>query len=127
MLLRMSQTQTLSAPDWCADLQIKLMAALDAAWAMIERSDDPAVIAKARAKARACGQMAADARKITAMTPQPKPRQLPAMIHEAFDRLDSATAPLVAEAARQQARDAGQPAAAQAVAMQAALRKLKRR
>lgn len=119
MILRMSQTHTLSAPDWCADLQIKLMAALDAAWAMIERSDDPAVIAKARAKGRACGQMAADARKITAMTPQPKPhlaqpRQLPAMIQQALDQLDAPPAPQP-------------PAAAQAVAMKAALRKLKRR
>lgn len=125
----MSQTQTPAA--WCADLQARLMAALDAAWALAETSDDPAVIAKARDKAKLCGQMAAEVRKVAAMVPQPKPRSLPAHIHEAFDRpntvRDTATAPLIAGAAHQQARDAGQPPAAQAVAMQAALRKLKRR
>nr|WP_295112572.1 hypothetical protein [uncultured Caulobacter sp.] len=112
----MSQTQTPSA--WCADLQAKLMAALDAAWAIAETSDDPAVIAKARDKARLCGQMAAEVRKVAAMVPQPKPRHLPTAIHEAFDRLDAAPAPLV---------EAAKPPAAQAQAMQAALRKLKRR
>lgn len=110
----MSQTQTPSAQTpsaWCADLQAKLMAALDAAWAIAETSDDPAVIAKARDKARLCGQMAAEVRKVAAMVPQPKllaPKlgQLPAPI------LDTDTA---------------KPPAAQAQAMQAALRKLKRR
>lgn len=121
----MSQTQTPAA--WCANLQAKLMAALDAAWAIAEASDDPAVIAKARDKARLCGQMAAEVRKVAAMVPQPKPRQLSSMVHEAFDRLDTATAPLIAEAARQQARDAGKPPAAQAQAMQAALKTLKQR
>lgn len=125
MLFPMSPSPAPSA--WCADLQAKLMAAIDAAWALAEASDDPAVIAKARDKARLCGQLAAEARKVAALVPQPKPRQLPAMIHEAFDRLDAATAPLVAEAARQEARDAGKPPAAQALAMQAALKKLKRR
>ena len=121
----MSQSSTPSA--WCAQIQAKLMAALDAAWALAETSTDPAVIAATRAKARLCGQMASDARKIAALVPEPKPRPLPAAIHEAFDRLDTATAPLIAEAARQQARDAGKPPAAQALAMQAALKKLKRR
>lgn len=125
MLLPMSQTQTPAA--WCADLQARLMTALDAAWATAESTDDPAVIAKARDKAKLCGQMAAEVRKVAAMVPQPKPRSLPAHILEAFDRLDTATAPLIAEAARQQARDSGKPPAAQAQAMQAALRKLKRR
>ena len=107
----MSQTPTPSA--WCAQIQAKLMAALDAAWALAETSADPAVIAAARDKARLCGQMASDARKIAALVPEQKPRQLPA--------------PLIAEAARQQVRDAGKPPAAQALAMQAALKKLKRR
>ncbi len=109
----MSQPQTPST--WCADLQAKLMAALDAAWALAESTDDPAVIAKARDKARLCGQMAAEVRKVAAMVPQPKPhmpkpRQLPAAMQEAFDRLDT-----------------DKPPAAQAMAMQEALRKLKRR
>lgn len=120
MLLPMSQTQSPAA--WCADLQARLMAALDTAWALAETSDDPAVIAKARDKAKLCGQMAAEVRKVAAMVPQPKPRHLPTAIHEAFDRLDAATAPLI-EAAQHTAK----PPAAQAQAMQAALRKLKRR
>ena len=126
----MSQSLTPSA--WCAQVQAKLMAALDAAWTLAETSDDPAVVAKARDKAKLCGQMPAEARKIAAMVPQPKtpeakPRHLPAAIHEAFDRLDAATAPLIAEAASQQAHDAGKTPADQALAMQAALKKLKRR
>jgi hypothetical protein len=108
MLFPMSQTQTPST--WCADLQAKLMAALDAAWALAETTDDPAVIAKARDKARLCGQMAAEVRKVAAMVPQQKPRQLPAAMQEALDNLG-----------------AGKPPAAQAMAMQAALKKLKRR
>jgi hypothetical protein len=36
---------------WCETLQRKLMAAIDAAWATLETSDDLAVIRKARDKA----------------------------------------------------------------------------
>lgn len=125
MLFPMSQSLTPSA--WCAEIQAKLMAALDAAWAMAESSDDPAVIAKARDKARLCGQMAAEARKVAALAPQQKPRRLSAMVHEALDRLDAAAGPLIAPAARPEAGDAGKPPAAQALAMQAALKKMKRR
>jgi hypothetical protein len=53
---------------WCETLQTKLMAALDAAWAILETSDDPAEIRKARDKAKACGELAAVARKVAAMT-----------------------------------------------------------
>ena len=49
------------------------MAALDAAWAIIETSDDPAVVRKAREKAKACGELAANARKIATMTGPRKP------------------------------------------------------
>ena len=119
----MSQTDPRSPGAWCVDLQARLMAALDAAWALAETSDDPAVIARARDKARLCGQMAAEARKVAVLVPAAKPRHPPAATHEAFDRLDAATAPLIAEAARTE----GRPPAAQAMAMQAALRKLKRR
>ncbi len=62
-----------SSRTWCEDLQAKLMKALDAAWETIASSDDPALIRKARDKARACGEMALQARKIAAMTPPPKP------------------------------------------------------
>ncbi|WP_421738863.1 hypothetical protein [Caulobacter sp.] len=61
-----------SVPAWSQDLQLKLMAALDAAWKTIETSDDPAAVKKAREKARACGEMAAVVRKIAAMVP-PRP------------------------------------------------------
>ncbi len=69
----MSQTH----PDprqWCDDLQAKLIAALDAAWREVETNPDPAAIAKAVAKTRLCGQFAAAARKIAALTP-PQPRR----------------------------------------------------
>lgn len=46
---------------------MKMMAALDAAWKIIETSDDPAAVRKARDKAKACGEMAAVVRKIAAM------------------------------------------------------------
>jgi len=117
----MSQIQTPSAPlpsQWCADLQVKLMAALDAAWALAEKSDDPAVIARARDKAKLCGQMAAEARKVVALLPPPKPEK-PA------HRPAAATAPLIEATERDLAAEI-KPPAAQALAMQAALRKLKR-
>jgi len=57
------------SPDtWCERFQAKLMAGLEAAWAMIEDTDDPVVLRKATAKARACGTMASTARKIVLMT-----------------------------------------------------------
>lgn len=119
MLKSMSQTQDPSA--WCAAVQAKLMAALDAAWALIEKTDDPAVIARARAKARACGQLAACARTIARMVPAAAPakaRREPIVPEDLLNRLEAATTqaltPQVAEPA------------AQAVAMRAALRKLGR-
>jgi len=62
-----------SSRTWCEHLQAKLMKALDAVWETIAASDDPALIRRARDKARACGEMALNARKIAAMTPPPKP------------------------------------------------------
>lgn len=116
-----------AARRWCDALQQKLMDAIDAAWAMADGSNDPAVIAKAREQARLAGHIAGMARKVLSLDPpQPKPSSLPSAIHEAFDRLDAATAPILAAAARKEAAEAKSPAA-QAVAMQNALRKLKRR
>jgi hypothetical protein len=66
----MTQVQ---AQTWCDRLQAKLMAALDAAWETIATSDDPALIKRARERAKACGEFAAQARRIAAMTPAPKP------------------------------------------------------
>jgi hypothetical protein len=66
----MTQTHT-PAPSlaWCQALQAKLMAALDAAWAILERSDDPAEIRRARDRAKACGEIAAMARKVALIVP----------------------------------------------------------
>ena len=57
----------LSIPAWSQGLQLKMMAAIDAAWKTIETSDDPVAVKKARDKAKACGEMAAVVRKIAAM------------------------------------------------------------
>ena len=72
-------TQTLSpapslAPSlaWSQAIQAKLMAALDAAWAILDRSDDPAEIRRARDKAKAIGELAAMARKVALIVPMPK-------------------------------------------------------
>jgi hypothetical protein len=61
-------TQT-DIPTWCLNLQLKLMAALDAAWAILDASDDPAEIRRARDKAKACGDLAAVARKVAMIVP----------------------------------------------------------
>ncbi|MDR6531811.1 hypothetical protein J2800_002564 [Caulobacter rhizosphaerae] len=66
----MTQTHT-PAPSlaWSQALQAKLMAALDAAWAILEHSQDPAEIRRARDKAKAIGDLAAMARKVAQMIP----------------------------------------------------------
>lgn len=66
----MTQVQ---AQTWCDRLQAKLMAALDAAWETIANSDDPTLVKQARERAKACGEFAAQARKIAAMRPAPRP------------------------------------------------------
>jgi hypothetical protein len=58
----------ISPETWCERLQAKMMAGLEAAWALIENNDDPVVVRKAREKARVCGAMAATARRIVLMT-----------------------------------------------------------
>ena len=63
----------ISPNTWCERFQAKLMGGLEAAWAMIENTDDPVVLRKARAKASACGTMAATARKIVLMTGPRRP------------------------------------------------------
>jgi hypothetical protein len=65
MLLRMTQS---TVQAWSERIQAKLMAKIDALWAAIEATDDPAVIRKARDKVRLCGELAAAARKVAAMT-----------------------------------------------------------
>jgi hypothetical protein len=67
----MTQTTT-DIPTWCATFQLKLMAALDAAWKTIEAATDPAVIRQARDKAKAVGELAAMARKVALIVPTPR-------------------------------------------------------
>jgi hypothetical protein len=88
-------TQT-NIPAWCQALQAKLMAALDAAWAILEHSDDPAEIRRARDKAKACGELAAVARKVALIVPLPRPA--PALAAAAPAELAPALAPIAAQA-----------------------------
>ena len=121
----MSQTQDPSA--WCADLQGQLMAALDAAWAVIADSADREAVALAQAKAKACGQLAAVARKIAAMVPAPPPARASRAAEDRLRRLEAA---LAGGPAQVEAPDQGPVAAqavAQAVAMRTALRKRRRK
>jgi hypothetical protein len=66
-------TQAQDIPAWCAAFQLKLMAALDAAWAILDATDDPAEIRRARDKAKAVGDLAAMARKVAQIIPTPRP------------------------------------------------------
>lgn len=71
----MTQTQAQTLTQWRERLLSKLMAALDAAWETIDTSDDPALVRKARDRAKACAELAAAARKVAAMAlPQAAPR-----------------------------------------------------
>ncbi len=130
----MSQTHTPAARSprqWCDAMQAKLMTALDEAWRLAESSDDPAVQARARDKAKLCGQMAAAARKIAALSPPEKrakagPEHPLDLIQDFVRRLDRSTTAIEAEAEKVETPEP-QPRAAQALAMRAALAKLKRR
>lgn len=103
------------ARRWCETLQKKLMDAIDAAWAQAEASDDPAVIARCRDKARLAGQMAAAARKVAALVPPPRlEKARPTTTAPARSETE---APALAQKAP----------AAQAAAMQAALARMGRR
>ncbi|KQY29261.1 hypothetical protein ASD21_06530 [Caulobacter sp. Root1455] len=96
-------TQT-NIPAWCQALQAKLMAALDAAWAILEHSDDPAEIRRARDKAKACGELAAVARKVALILPMARAAPAMAAAAPAFADLAPALAPVAAQA--EQARRA---------------------
>ena len=65
-------TQTQNIPHWCLTFQLKLMAALDAAWKILEATDNPAEIRAARDRAKGIGEMAAVARKIALAVPTPR-------------------------------------------------------
>jgi hypothetical protein len=65
-------TQAQDIPHWCLTFQLKLMAALDAAWAILETSHDPAEIRRTRDRAKAVGELAAMARKVALIVPTPR-------------------------------------------------------
>jgi hypothetical protein len=76
----MTQTLTLAqtpAARWSQALQIQLMAALDTLWTILDRSDDPAEIRRARDKAKAIGDLAAMARKVAQIVPVPRAKPGP--------------------------------------------------
>lgn len=98
----MTQTNT---PAWCQALQAKLMAALDAVWAIIEHSDDPGEIRRARDKAKAVGELAAVARKVALIVPAARPapagaaaQTAPGPAFEIAPTLEPVLAPIAAQA-----------------------------
>jgi hypothetical protein len=118
----MTQTQTHTpAPSiaWSQALQAKLMAALDAAWAILERSHDPAEIRKVRDKAKAIGDLAAMARKVALIVPIPRAAPAAALT------LAAKIAPALADALAPVAVPMAAPMAAQAEHARRALDKLK--
>jgi hypothetical protein len=122
----MTQT-TPDIPTWCATFQLKLMAALDAAWKTIEAATDPAVIRQARDKAKAVGELAAMARKVALIVPTPrgKPQMaetVAAGLHAA-QGVANLSAMVMASKAASAPADA--PVAAQAEHARRALDKLK--
>ncbi|KQZ30834.1 hypothetical protein [Caulobacter sp. Root1472] len=118
----MTQTQHTPAPSlaWRQALQTKLMAALDAAWAILEHCDDPAEIKRVRERLRAIGELAAQARKVALITP--KESKADANVAAKAEVLARVMAPGLAAEALVAARA---PAAAQAELSRRALEKLK--
>jgi hypothetical protein len=97
----MTQTQTHTpAPSiaWSQALQAKLMAALDAAWAILERSHDPAEIRKVRDKAKAIGDLAAMARKVALIVPTPRTAPAAKIAPALADALAPVATPMAAQA-----------------------------
>lgn len=95
MIMGMSE-QTPTARQWCEDLQIKLMKALDEAWAMAASTRDPDVIIKAMARAKLCGQIAAMARKVAALVPAQERASTRAPARAPAQDQDQGSAPLAA-------------------------------
>lgn len=102
--------------QWCEDLQAKLMAAIDAAWEAADNATDPAVSAKALARAKLCGQFAAAARKVAAIaTDRPSGTAKSGVLDpvaKAIDTVSALTSP-------------DEPPASQAKIARAALERLK--
>ena len=103
-------TQAQDIPTWCATFQLKLMAALDAAWKTIEAATDPAAIRQARDKAKAIGDLAAMARKVALIVPTPRGK--PQMAETAAAGLHAAQGVANVQAMMMAMTPAAQPAAA---------------
>jgi hypothetical protein len=83
---------------WSQALQAKLMAALDAAWAILEHSDDPAEIRRVRDKAKAVGDLAAMARKVALIVPVPRTVKVSSASPAWETPAEAALAPIVTQA-----------------------------
>ncbi|MDR7118324.1 hypothetical protein [Caulobacter sp. BE254] len=120
-------TQAQDIPTWCAAFQLKLMAALDAAWKTIEAATDPAVIRQARDKVKAVGELAAMARKVALIVPTPRGK--PPLAETAAAGLHAAqgvaNVSAMIMASRPAAAPVAAPVAAQAEHARRALDKLK--
>jgi hypothetical protein len=83
---------------WSQALQAKLMAALDAAWAILEHSDDPAEIRRVRDKAKAVGDLAAMARKVALIVPMARAAKASAPAPAWEIPAEAALSPIVTQA-----------------------------
>ena len=90
-------TQT-NIPAWREALQLKLMAALDAAWAILEHSDDPVQIRRVRERAKALGDLAVLARKVASIVPLPRPTRAVAGLGPDWAEAEAVLAPVAAQA-----------------------------
>ena len=117
-------TQT-DIPTWCLNFQLKLMAALDAAWAILDTTDDPAEIRRARDKAKAIGDMAAMARKVALVTPRDRTKPPGALMTDAVAAGLAATQGVANVRAMLADSRVAAPEAAQAEHARRALDKLK--
>ena len=126
-------TQAQDIPTWCLTFQLKLMAALDAAWKTIDTTTDPAAIREARDKAKAIGDLAAMARKVALIAPRDraKPAQDAMMdaaaagLHAAKGVADVRAMLLETRPVAPEAAPMAPPVAAQAEHARRALEKLK--
>ncbi|KQZ06243.1 hypothetical protein ASD21_00990 [Caulobacter sp. Root1455] len=116
-------TQAQDIPTWSLTFQLKLMAALDAVWAILEASDDPAEIRRARDKAKACGELAAVARKVAQMVPTPRGK--PQMAEAVAGMATTQAVATVQEMMAAMSPPTAAPVAAQAEHARRALDKLK--
>ena len=123
-------TQAQDIPTWCLNFQLKLMAALDAAWKSIETTHDLAAIRQARDKVKAIGDLAAMARKVALITPRDRAKPASTMVDAVAAGLHAAQgvanlSAMVMDTRRPPVAPEPAPVAAQAEHARRALDKLK--